>query len=474
VALRRGQRHAPLRPWLFRIAHNEAISAIRRRAADATHGRLTQPLTADSPEEHADRNARLSALLEDLAELPERARSALVMRELGDLSHAEIGQSLGITPAAAKQAVFEARRGLLELAEGRGMRCEEICRTLSDGDRRALRGRRVRAHLRACRDCAAFATAIRTRQDELRGMAPVLAPAAAASIFAAALGHLPGSRTVAGAAGRAGVRAAASLRPAGSGAGASTSVVAAGVTSKLAVGVAVVVSAAAGTGAVAVLVHDNGSPAPAVAATAQHTLNYALLTRTPAGWNPVRVGASPLRLSRRAGTRSGASAGVGSIATVMPASLARASGTGAGSLGLSALGLSAHGRSSASRRRTTHGRPASPGKSAAHRSLLARGGPAHPSQSRAGAPRAAGAPGAVAAPKGTAGPAPGALTGASTSTSAPASTGTPRSQAPTPTRTRPAAKPQPQPHKKHAKPAPATATPPGHGHGRGHAYGHTR
>jgi hypothetical protein len=30
-ALQRGQRDAPLRPWLFRIAHNESISLLRRR-----------------------------------------------------------------------------------------------------------------------------------------------------------------------------------------------------------------------------------------------------------------------------------------------------------------------------------------------------------------------------------------------------------------------------------------------------------
>ena len=30
-ALKRGQRIAPLRPWLFRIAHNESISLLRRR-----------------------------------------------------------------------------------------------------------------------------------------------------------------------------------------------------------------------------------------------------------------------------------------------------------------------------------------------------------------------------------------------------------------------------------------------------------
>ena len=37
AALQRGQRDAPLRPWLFRIAHNEAISEVRRR------GRVAPP-----------------------------------------------------------------------------------------------------------------------------------------------------------------------------------------------------------------------------------------------------------------------------------------------------------------------------------------------------------------------------------------------------------------------------------------------
>src|SRR5438105_9072074 len=31
VALQQSKRNAPLRPWLYRIAHNEAISLIRRR-----------------------------------------------------------------------------------------------------------------------------------------------------------------------------------------------------------------------------------------------------------------------------------------------------------------------------------------------------------------------------------------------------------------------------------------------------------
>src|SRR5437764_1296239 len=34
-ALKRNHRDAPLRPWLYRIAHNEAITVLRRRNRDA-------------------------------------------------------------------------------------------------------------------------------------------------------------------------------------------------------------------------------------------------------------------------------------------------------------------------------------------------------------------------------------------------------------------------------------------------------
>lgn len=63
------------------------------------------------------------------------------------------------------------------------MSCDDITRRLSDGDRRAFRGRRIRAHLRDCGTCAAFAAAIPRRQGELRALAPVLAPASAAAVL---------------------------------------------------------------------------------------------------------------------------------------------------------------------------------------------------------------------------------------------------------------------------------------------------
>src|SRR5947209_11769738 len=147
-ALQRGRRNAPLRPWLFRIAHNEAITVIRRRSRDQEPEHLGTGY-AQSAEHVAGERDRLATLVADLGRLPERPRSALIMRELEGLSHEEIAVALQTSVGAAKQAIFEARRALADAAEGRAMSCEEIRRQLSDGDRRVLRGRRLRAHFRA-------------------------------------------------------------------------------------------------------------------------------------------------------------------------------------------------------------------------------------------------------------------------------------------------------------------------------------
>ena len=53
AALRKAQRDAPLRPWLFRIAHNEAVSVHRAAAGHRRAlGRRSEP-AAESVEEQA-------------------------------------------------------------------------------------------------------------------------------------------------------------------------------------------------------------------------------------------------------------------------------------------------------------------------------------------------------------------------------------------------------------------------------------
>jgi RNA polymerase sigma factor (sigma-70 family) len=196
TALKRGQRDAPLRPWLFRIAHNEAVSLLRRRRPEDELSEALESSMA-SVEEQAGERARLALLLADLHELPERQRGALVMRELSGLSHEEIATALGTSVGAAKQTIFEARRSLLEFAEGREMACDEVSRAISDGDGRVLRARRVRAHIRECSACAAFAAAIPARSSDLRALTPVLPAVSAAGV----LGRVVGSGSGHGGAG---------------------------------------------------------------------------------------------------------------------------------------------------------------------------------------------------------------------------------------------------------------------------------
>src|SRR3954451_5743690 len=170
AALQDERRDFDLRPWLFRIAHNEAISILRKR-------RATSELddAPDAPDELTDRVAEreeLRLLRLDLAELPERQRAALVLRELNGLSHAEIGAALELSTSSVKNAIFEARSALFRAREGRELACEVVRRKLSDGDGRVLRTRGVRAHLRSRSGCRAFQAEHAWRPDELRILAP--------------------------------------------------------------------------------------------------------------------------------------------------------------------------------------------------------------------------------------------------------------------------------------------------------------
>lgn len=194
IALREDRRDAPVRPWLYRIVHNESISLIRKRHANAELSEA-EMLTGSSTEERVEERTRLLTLVSDLQALPERQRGALVMHELSGLSHDEIAAAFGVSNGVARQLVYEARRSLQDFSEGRTMSCDDICRAVSNGDRRALRSRKIRAHMRECQGCTAFAEAIPTRTKDLKAIAPPLPAAAAAGILAHALGAGSGHAT---------------------------------------------------------------------------------------------------------------------------------------------------------------------------------------------------------------------------------------------------------------------------------------
>jgi len=170
----------PLRPWLYKIAHNEAIDIIRRRRPQTELSDAFEP-QVPGPEVGFEQRGRLAQLVDDLQTLPERQRGALVMRELNGLSYDEIGGALGLTNEAARRAVFDARSALHAAAAGHATECVSVRHCISDGDRRGLRARGMRAHLRSCNDCASFQRSIGARTSDLHVFAPWVSGAAVLS-----------------------------------------------------------------------------------------------------------------------------------------------------------------------------------------------------------------------------------------------------------------------------------------------------
>ena len=185
------RREIALRAWLFRIAHNEAVSVIRRRTPSVELTEDVEPATP-GPHSIACINERLTGLVADLSALPERQRGALVMRELSGLDYDEIAVALNMSRSAARQAVYEARLALSDSDGGREMACDTVRRSISARDGRVLRGRRLRAHMRGCGSCTAFSEQLGARRAALPALLPPLPAAAGAAILGGLFGGAAG------------------------------------------------------------------------------------------------------------------------------------------------------------------------------------------------------------------------------------------------------------------------------------------
>lgn len=368
VALRDGRRNAPVRPWLYRIAHNESISIIRSRGTT-----VELPAELEAPRglaERVEERERLALLMADLQDLPERQRGALVMRELNGFSHEEIAQALEVSPGAAKQTILEARRSLMEFEEGRAMACDDVQRVISDNDRRSLRSRRVRAHLRTCPGCTEFAVAIPRRRADMLVLYPPLPAAGAAALLA----NITGAGAGHGSGGAGLILGGGAAK----GVGATISV-------KVAAAAGAAAIATAGVGAVAIL-HPAAPARPASAATHESSAEphgssaatHESSAATHGSGHPVTPSLAGTGISPAAGFsyRPGRSTRHGAVSAANPALNARNAGGHA---------RNGHGAAHA----------ANPGSSAAHEHPAAghgRGVTVAPGRSTAGHGKPSGSP----------------------------------------------------------------------------------
>ena len=165
-SIRGGERVQKPRNWLIKIAHNECrrvLSVRSRRAEVELNDIATEPAEPGKAEE----------LRRALGQLAPKQREALVLRELEGRSYAEIAESLDLTGSAVETLIFRARRAVREQLET-ALTCEEAIELIT-ADAAADQDReRLRAHTRACAECATLERQARGRKGALRRLASSL------------------------------------------------------------------------------------------------------------------------------------------------------------------------------------------------------------------------------------------------------------------------------------------------------------
>ena len=171
-ALRTSERPIRLKAWLYTIARNRCLSVLRARrehaALDDGHA-ASDGLAAD-----VERRAELRGLLADLEQLAEEQRAALVLFELGDHSHDEIAEILGVRREKVKALVFQARESLAGWRRARETPCVEIREQLATARGAAFKRATLRRHVARCEGCAAFEAEVRRQRIAMAALLPVV------------------------------------------------------------------------------------------------------------------------------------------------------------------------------------------------------------------------------------------------------------------------------------------------------------
>jgi RNA polymerase sigma factor (sigma-70 family) len=93
-----------LSAWVLTIAHRKALDAHRARARRAVP--VAEPVCIDAGGGVSTARGE-DELWEAVGELPERQRSAVVLRYVGDLPHRDIAAAIGCSEEAARRSLHE-------------------------------------------------------------------------------------------------------------------------------------------------------------------------------------------------------------------------------------------------------------------------------------------------------------------------------------------------------------------------------
>ncbi len=175
--LRANHRELALRAWLYRVAHNRCIDELRRPAPPPPEVIQLLRAPVHDPIAEADQRESLRRLIADVRRLPDQQRSALLMRELGGMSYADLSAALGVTVPAVKSLLVRARLALGQASVARDTACSDIREELIVAHDRGLRpGATARRHMRDCSGCREFRHQLRGVSRRFGAIVPTLGP----------------------------------------------------------------------------------------------------------------------------------------------------------------------------------------------------------------------------------------------------------------------------------------------------------
>jgi RNA polymerase sigma factor (sigma-70 family) len=222
-ALRGSAGDIDLRPWLYTIARNRCLSALRaQRAQVSADGLAAEVGPFEGMSAQVQLRADLRELVDELQRLPDDQRAALVLFELGDESHAQIAAVLGVRREKVKALVFQAREALMRARDARATPCVEIREQLATDAGRVPRRSVARRHIDRCPGCADFEREVRRQRAAFAAILPLVPTVGLkASVLGFTLGGGGGAAALggAGAGGGATVAAGGALAAGGVGGG---------------------------------------------------------------------------------------------------------------------------------------------------------------------------------------------------------------------------------------------------------------
>jgi RNA polymerase sigma-70 factor (ECF subfamily) len=110
-----------LETWLYRVARNEAVNAVRRvrPATQPVEDVVLESPAATRPDAMHDRDRRRSDLEDCLAELDDNYRTVLELRYLGEKSYAEISEAMSLPMGTVKSYIYRAKAELKRIMSRR-------------------------------------------------------------------------------------------------------------------------------------------------------------------------------------------------------------------------------------------------------------------------------------------------------------------------------------------------------------------